>query len=116
MQTQFRRALGLTCRRVTALCAVIAWVFASTAAEAQSAGASTGLPLSELMQQLADPRLNGGQGQTTGAQGGASSVLGVITNGESATAATAETGIIGPAPVPGRGVPLPDSRLEQIFS
>ena len=46
----------------------------------------------------------------------AASVLGVITNGESATAATAETGIIGPAPVPGRGVPLPDSRVEQIFS
>jgi len=116
MQMEFRRALALACRRVTGLSAIILWVFTSTVAQAQSSGGTSGLPLSELMQQLTDPRLNGGQGQASGAQGGPASVLGVITNGDSATAATAETGIIGPAPLPGRGVPLPDSRVEQIFS
>lgn len=116
MQMEFRRAVALACRRIIGLCAIIVWVVTSTAAQAQSSGASGGLPLSELMQQLTDPRLTGGVGQTSGAQGGTPSVLGVITNGESAAAATAETGIIGPAPVPGRGVPLPDSRVEQIFS
>jgi protein involved in polysaccharide export with SLBB domain len=114
MQMEFRRAVALACRRVFALCAVIFWVVTSTAAQAQG---SSGLPLSELMQQMTDPRLNG-QGQSVLSQGGGSGgqVLGVITGGASADAAAAETGVIPAAPVAGRGAPLPESRLEQIFS
>jgi polysaccharide export outer membrane protein len=118
MQMEFRGRIVLACRRVTGLCAVILWVITSTAAQAQSAASSSGLPLSELMQQMTDPRLTGG-GQGAGSQstgGGGATVLGVITGGDSATAAAAETGVIPPAPVPGRGAPLPQSRLEQIFS
>jgi polysaccharide export outer membrane protein len=118
MQMEFRGRVVMACRRVTGLCAVVLWVITSTAVQAQGASGASGLPLSELMQQLTDPRLNGGLGRNGAAQGGGggSSVLGIITGGDSANAAAAETGTIGPAPVPGSGIPLPQSRLEQIFS
>ena len=112
MQIQFHLALAF--RRVIGLCVIIIWVATSTVAEAQG-----GLPLGELMQKMTDPRLSGGS-LSGGSQSGqssdrASSVLGIITGGESANAAAAETGTI-PAASTANRAPLPESRLEQIFS
>ena len=111
MQTQFRGgAIAVATRRVTGFCALVLWVIASTAAQAQQQ-----MPLGQILQQLTDPRAQQ-TGQQNDQSQGAASVLGIITGGPSAEAAAAETGVIPPAPVAGRGLPLPASRLEQIFS
>ena len=96
MQIQFHLALAF--RRVIGLCVIIIWVATSTVAEAQG-----GLPL-----------VSGGS-QNGQSSDRASSVLGIITGGESANAAAAETGTI-PAASTANRAPLPESRLEQIFS
>ena len=113
MQTEFRgRAVTIARRRVTGFCALVLWVFASTAAQAQQQQ----LPLGEVMQQMTDPSLRGGAGQSNGQQGGVLGGLLNLLNPEGTTEATpSQTGVLSPAPTP-NGALLPESRLEQIFS
>ena len=112
MQTEFRgHAASAFRRRATGLCTLIVWVIASTAAPAQT------VPLGQILQQLTDPsRIPGAQQGSQGGQGGQGGLMGLFT-GEGVTPATpAQTGIIQPAQTPNSTTPLPETRLEQIFS